>query len=147
MRDVYLFVLSLDPRQLIYYFIPPFVHAFISNIHLRVEDPQEAKSFFGEGLHLDIHDLGIRHSAVVEVELIVREHKACVISLSPLDSPWWIYMDYLEVTKFFNQILQIEESEITIDKSVRPKIDLMHLINGVDRFFPRNLVVIIIVTF
>jgi hypothetical protein len=44
MGSMYLRILSLHPGKLINHFIPPLVHAFISDVHLRIEDPEETKA-------------------------------------------------------------------------------------------------------
>lgn len=66
-----LFILSLDPGELVHYFVAPLVEAFVTDVHLRVEDPKEAEALLREYLHGDVHDLRIRHRGVVQVELVV----------------------------------------------------------------------------
>lgn len=44
MADMDLVVFGFDPSQLIDNFVTPFVHAFVANIHLRIEYPQEAEA-------------------------------------------------------------------------------------------------------
>lgn len=43
--DVNFGVLCFNPSDLIDNFVTPFVHAFVANVHLGVEDPEEAKAF------------------------------------------------------------------------------------------------------
>ena len=65
MAYVDLLILSLDPSQLVHHFIAPLVHAFVANVHLRVQDPKEAKALATEHFHWDVHDLRVRHGAIV----------------------------------------------------------------------------------
>lgn len=44
-RDVDLAVLGLDPGDLVNDLVAPLVHALIADMHLGVEDPEEAESF------------------------------------------------------------------------------------------------------
>jgi hypothetical protein len=44
MGDVNLPVLCFDPSQLIDHLVAPFVHALVSDVHLRIENPQEAEA-------------------------------------------------------------------------------------------------------
>ena len=45
MANMNLTILRLYPCQLVNNFIAPFVHTFVSNVHLRVKDPEKAESF------------------------------------------------------------------------------------------------------
>ena len=38
-RNVYLAILLLDPGQLVYDLVAPFVHAFVTDVHLRIQYP------------------------------------------------------------------------------------------------------------
>lgn len=60
--NVDLLVLGLDPGQLVHHLVAPLVHALVANMHLGVEDPEEAEAFPGERFNRDVHDLGIGHS-------------------------------------------------------------------------------------
>ena len=113
-RDVDLLILSFDPGELVDYLIAPFVHALIAYVHLGVQDPEEAKAFLGKDLHGDVHDLCIRHCRVVQIELVVREHEARVVSLCPLYPPGGVDQNHFEMTQLVNNILQIEEPQIAI---------------------------------
>lgn len=57
--DVNLAVLGLDPGELVDDLVAPLVHALVANVHLRVEDPQEAEALLGENLDGDVHDLSV----------------------------------------------------------------------------------------
>lgn len=93
-----LLILSLNPRELIDNLIAPLIHALIPNMHLRVQNPQEAESLPRQQLNRDVHDLSVGHGRVVQVELIVREHKTCIVSLCAFYAPGGIYLDNLKVT-------------------------------------------------
>lgn len=95
--DVYLLVLSFNPGKLVHDLVAPLVHALIANVHLRIEDPQEAEPLLGQQLHRDVHYLRVGHRVVVEVELIVGEHEACVVALGSLDPPGRVDLDHLEL--------------------------------------------------
>jgi hypothetical protein len=97
--DMYLLVFSLHPSELIDDFVAPLVHALVSDVHLGVEDPQEAEALHGQMFHRDVDDLLVAHRRVVQVELIVREHETRVVSLSTLNPPWRVDVDHLEVTQ------------------------------------------------
>jgi hypothetical protein len=58
-------VLGFNPCELIDDLVAPFIHAFISNMHLRVKDPEEAETLGGEGFNWDIDDLLIAHGGVL----------------------------------------------------------------------------------
>ena len=45
MRNVDLAILRLNPGQLVNDFIAPLVHTLVPDVHLRIQYPQEAKSF------------------------------------------------------------------------------------------------------
>ena len=62
MRDMDFLVFSLDPSELVDYFVTPFVHAFVAYMHLRVQNPKEAEAFCGQSFNRDIDDLLIAHS-------------------------------------------------------------------------------------
>ena len=44
-RDVYLAIFLLDPSELVNDLVAPLVHALVTDVHLRIEDPKEAKTF------------------------------------------------------------------------------------------------------
>lgn len=121
-RDVNLLVLGLDPCQLVHHLVPPLVHALVANVHLRVEDPQEAEAFVGELLDGDVDDLLVAHRGVLQVEFVVRKHEAGVVPLGTLDSPWRVNHHNLEWPKFLDQELEVEESEVAVDVSLRPDL-------------------------
>ena len=75
MRYMNFTVFSLDPCQLIDNFIPPFIHALVPYMHLRVKDPQETEAFGGQSLDWYVYDLLIAHRRILQIELIVRKHK------------------------------------------------------------------------
>lgn len=54
--NVNLLILSLDPGKLVDNFVTPFVHAFVSDVHLRVENPKKAEAFLRKNLNRNIHD-------------------------------------------------------------------------------------------
>ena len=68
-------VFSLDPCQLIDNFIPPFIHAFVPYVHLRVKYPHETKAFGRQSLDWYVYDLLIALRSILQIELIVRKHK------------------------------------------------------------------------
>ena len=56
MRNMDLLILGLNPSKLVYHFIPPFVQAFISDMHLGVKDPKKAEALSGQDFNGDVHD-------------------------------------------------------------------------------------------
>lgn len=102
MGDVNLFVLSLNPGELVHDFVAPLVHALVAYVHLAVQNPQETKSLSRQHFHWYVHDLRIRHCGVVEIELIVREHEAGVITLRTFYSPWRVYLHHLKLSNLVN---------------------------------------------
>ena len=126
-RYMDLTVLDFYPSKLINDFITPLIHAIISNMHLWIEDPKETEAFSREILNWDVHYFLVTHSAIFQVELIIGKHEARVISLSTLDSPWRIDVNNLEVSNLVDQVLQIEESEITVNESVWAEFRLLNI--------------------
>ena len=126
-----LFVLGLDPCQLVHDLIAPLVHALVANVHLRVEDPQEAEAFFGEHFDWNVHNFRVGHRIVVEVELVVREHKARVVPLCSLDPPWRVNVHHLEVAKLIYEVLQVKEPEVAVNECVRSHFEIFkgHLVS------------------
>ena len=61
---MYFLILGLDPSELVYNFVAPLVHAVVSYVHLRVQDPQEAKALHSKSLHGDINDFLVAHCRV-----------------------------------------------------------------------------------
>jgi hypothetical protein len=45
MGNMNLLVFSFDPSELVNYFVSPFIHALIPNMHLRIQNPEEAEPF------------------------------------------------------------------------------------------------------
>ena len=43
-RDMNLFIIGLDPSNLVDYFVAPLVHTFVAYVHLRVQDPQKTEA-------------------------------------------------------------------------------------------------------
>jgi hypothetical protein len=87
-------------------------------VHLRVEDPKEAEALPRELLDRNIHDLRIAHRVVVQVELVVRKHKARVVPLSTLDPPGRVDLHNLKLAQLVNQVLQVEEPQVAVDEGV-----------------------------
>ena len=129
MRDVDFLVLSLYPSELVDDFIAPLVHALVTDVHLGVEDPQKAETFLRQRLHWNVHDLSIRHSLVVQIEFIVGEHERSVVSLGSLDSPRRVDHHYFEVAQLVHNVLQIEESQITVDECVGAELIFIRVID------------------
>ena len=65
MGNVDFAILSLDPCELVYYFISPLIHALVANVHLGVKDPQKAESFRRQGFHWDINNFLITHGRIL----------------------------------------------------------------------------------
>ena len=65
MRYMYLLVLGLYPCKLVDNFIAPFVHAIVPYVHLRVQDPQEAKAFLCQVLYWNVDNFLVAHSAIL----------------------------------------------------------------------------------
>ena len=116
---MYFLVLGLDPCKLVHDLIAPLVHALVAYVHLRVQDPQETEAFLWQSLHWYVHYLRIRHGRVVQVERVIRKHETRVIPLGSFDSPGWVYLNYFEMSQLVNNVLQIEEPQIAIYKSIR----------------------------
>ena len=121
-------VLDFDPSKLINDFITPLIHAVISYVHLGIEDPKETEALCREILNGDVHNFLVAHSAIFQVKLIIGKHETRVISLGTLDSPWRIDVNNLKVSNLVDQVLQIEESEITVDESIRAKFGLFTIV-------------------
>lgn len=115
-------VLGLDPSQLVNYFVAPLVEALITHVHLRIEDPQKAKALCRKIFNRDINDFLVAHRAVIEVELVIREHKTSVVPLGSLYPPWWIDVHNLKVANLLYQILKVEESKVAVDKGMRAQL-------------------------
>ena len=128
-RDVNLFILGLDPCQLVDHLVPPLVHALVPDVHLRVEDPEEAEPFVRELFDGDVDDLLVAHGGVLQVELVVRKHEAGVVSLGALDSPWWVDHHYLKWPKLLDEELEVEKSEVTVDEGLRANLQLLLLVD------------------
>lgn len=111
-------VFDFYPSKLINDFITPLIHAVISYVHLGIEDPKETEALCREILYWNVHNFLITHSAIFQVELIIGKHETGVIPLSTLDSPWRIDVNNLKVSNLVDQVLQIEESEITVNESI-----------------------------
>lgn len=124
MADVNFVILGLDPSQLVDDFVAPLVHAFVADVHLRIEDPQEAEALGGQVLDGDVDDLLVAHGAVLEVELVVRKHEARVVSLGALNSPGWVDVHHLKVAELLDEVLEVEEPEVTVDVGLGVELGL-----------------------
>lgn len=83
-------------------------------MHLRIEDPEEAKAFGSQGFHGYIYDLLVAHGWILQVELVIRKHETWVVSLGSFDSPWRVDVNDFKMADLINEVLQIEKSQITI---------------------------------
>jgi hypothetical protein len=59
LRYVNLVIFCLDPCELIHDLIAPFVEAFVPDVHLRIQYPEETKALLREDFDWNIHDLRI----------------------------------------------------------------------------------------
>jgi hypothetical protein len=59
MRDMNLCIFSFYPVYLVYDLIPPFVHAFITNVKLRIKDPQKTESLGSKYFQRKVFDFFI----------------------------------------------------------------------------------------
>jgi hypothetical protein len=68
-------VFCLDPGKLINHFVPPFIHALISYVHLGIQDPEEAETFLGQILDRDINNFLVAHRTILQVEFVIGKHE------------------------------------------------------------------------
>ena len=73
----------------------------------------------------------VAHGGIIEIELVVGEHEACVVALGSLDSPWRVDMNHFKMAHLLNQVIQIEETEITVYVSLGTKAVLLSPIRTV----------------
>ena len=72
---MYFVVFCFDPCQLVDNLISPFIHALVSNMHLRIEYPKETEALRSQILNRNIDDLLVAHRRILKIELIIREHE------------------------------------------------------------------------
>lgn len=141
--NVNLAVFRLDPGELVHDLVAPLVHALIPNVHLRVEHPQKAEALAGQHFHGNVYDFLVAHGAVAQVELVVGEHVAAVISLCSLDPPWRIDVHYLKMADLFHEVLQVEKPKVAVYISFGPQwLDLIFVI-----VFAATFVLLLLLTF